>query len=117
MINEPGTRILLEFENIRRLPALDMRLGVAGIGTVLPQACGENEARHIARLLLRRSAEQKGFAFLGDIAAPRLVKPILSEGVQYVGGIGPTPPPYLTGNETVLHLPLGLPHSIEKTFI
>ncbi|HWY63138.1 MAG TPA: hypothetical protein VNW15_14645 [Rhizomicrobium sp.] len=117
MISEPGTRILLEFADIRRLPALDIRLNVAGVGAVLPERCTENAALHIARCLLRRSAEQKGFAFLGDIAAPRLLKAIVGEGVHYVGGIGPARPPHWTGNETIPRLPLDLPPEIEKFFV
>jgi hypothetical protein len=112
MISEPGTRVLLEFENIRRVPVLDIRLGVAGIGTALPDRCDCDEARKIAENLLRRSVEQKAFAFLERVDSSPLIGAIFDAGIHYASGAAPELRQILSGLEAVPKLPMALPAKV-----
>ena len=108
MITGPSIRVLLEFENIRSVPVLDIRLGVAGIGTALPDHCECDEGRQIAQLVLRRSVEQKVFAFLERVGSPRLVGAICNAGIHYASGVALSPDHALKGSEPVPKLPMTL---------
>jgi hypothetical protein len=109
MISEPATRVLLKFDNIRRVPVLDIRLGVAGIGTALPDRCDGDEARKIADSVLRRSIEQKAFAFLERVDSPPLIGAIFDAGIHYASGTALELHPALNGLDCVPQLPLALP--------
>jgi hypothetical protein len=64
MMAMPGVRVLLEFDQIRAIPTLNIRLGVAGIGAALPEHCEPGEAQLLCGMLRDRVREQRACSFL-----------------------------------------------------
>jgi hypothetical protein len=68
MLQRTGIRLLIEFEPDVRIPDLDIRLHVVGIGTRSPAACGIEKAKEITAMLSRRLLQQSAFSFIGGLA-------------------------------------------------
>jgi hypothetical protein len=106
MINLPNVRVSLEFKDLRTLPEMDIRLGAAGIGGILPKDCDVKTAVLIAQRLVRRAKEQKCFAFLHNLSSPALLRAAQHSGVGLGSGaaIGPSQP--FTGREPLPNFPM-----------
>lgn len=66
-LNAGGARVLVEFQSDIRIPDLDVKLGVAGVGTRLPPGCSAEKAREIIGMLNRRLVRQSAFAFIAGL--------------------------------------------------
>jgi hypothetical protein len=109
MLGVPGVRLLVKFEDARRLPHLDMRLGMAGLGGLLPQGCAPDEARLLAARLGARAQEQRAFGFLEGVETPKQADAVMASGIRFATGSGFGPGPRLGGLEALPHLPLDMP--------
>jgi hypothetical protein len=107
MLNISNVRVTVEFQSLRALPELDIRLGVAGLGASLKNLDGGNPAAAVQKLA-RRAAEQKGFAFLHDIDTPELLAIAVQNGVRFGSGRALESTQCYSGDEQVPDLPLQL---------
>ena len=105
ILAQPGARVLLEFEQARAIPPLDIRLGVAGIGAALPEHCEKDDARLSARQLIARAPEQKAFAFVEGLDTAELMETATASGLKFGAGAA-FGAMALSGLETVPKLPL-----------
>ena len=105
LLIKPGVRVLLEFDQARAIPPLDIRLGVAGIGAALPEHCEKDDARLSARQLIARAPEQKAFAFVEGLDTPELVETAVASGLKFGAGAAFNAKS-LSGLEEVPRLPL-----------
>lgn len=108
MLSMPGLRLLLEFEQIRAVPQLDIRLGVTGIGTVLPDRCEPDEARLLAGMLRARAQEQKACTFLHGIDTPEMAAAVTASHIKFGAGLGFGPAKFFSLSEGLPGLPLKL---------
>src|SRR5206468_9064335 len=81
MTHLTNVRVSLEFAAPRTLPQMDIRLGAAGLGAILPAGCDAGVAALIAQRLVRRAAEQKCFAFLHGLDTPALLNAAKENGI------------------------------------
>ena len=105
MLTMPQLRVLLEFENPLRMPVLDMRLGVAGIGATLHGSCSVENARSWAHNLARGAREQRAFAFMEGLNSQGLVDAARDEDIKFGVGIALSKLAF-SGMEEVPHFPL-----------
>lgn len=73
-------RVLVEFQSDIRIPDLDVKLGVAGVGTRLPSGCSAEKAREIISMLNRRLVRQSAFAFIAGLDNRGLME--IGPGIQ-----------------------------------
>ncbi len=106
MMALPNIRVSLEFKTPRTLPEMDIRLGAAGIGGILPADCDPGTAALIAQRLVRRAAEQKCFAFLHGLSSPALLDAAKENGVRAGTGQSIGADRFYTGQEPVPEFPL-----------
>lgn len=107
MLGVPNVRVTVEFESLRTLPDLDVRLGVAGLGSSLKDLDGANLAAAV-RKLARRAAEQKAFAFLHDINSSEELALAIQNDIRFGSGNAIDRTRVYTGEEPVPDLPLKL---------
>ncbi|MBA2588847.1 MAG: hypothetical protein H0U98_09515 [Alphaproteobacteria bacterium] len=86
MLAMPNVRIMVQFESLRALPELGIRLGAIGIGGVMPYNCDTATAGTIAQKLVRRATEQKGFAFLHGLDNDAALDTALNSHVRFGSG-------------------------------
>jgi hypothetical protein len=98
--------VSLEFNAPRTLAQMDIRLGAAGIGGILPADCDPKAAALIAQRLVRRAADQKCFAFLHGISNPALLNAVRENGIRAGSGHAIGGGQYYTGLEPVPVFPL-----------
>jgi len=82
MTHLTNIRVSLEFAAPRSLPEMDIRLGAAGIGGVLPADCDPQSAALIAQRIVRRATDQKCFGFLHGLDTPALLKAAKDNGIR-----------------------------------
>jgi hypothetical protein len=107
MLAMPGLRLLLEFEDIRAIPHLNIRLGVAGIGAVLPDCCPPEKARLLAQHLQLRAQEQKVCSFLHGLDTPEQVEAVTGP-IKFGAGAGLGPAKAFSALAEAPRLPLHL---------
>lgn len=106
MLTTPNVRITLQFETLRSLPELDVRLGAVGIGGVLPPHCDVPTATALAQRLVRRASGQKAFSFLHGLENHELVDAVLKCHVRFGSGHAIDAGRHYTGNEPIPDFPL-----------
>ena len=106
MTHLPNIRVSLEFAALRTLPEMDIRLGAAGIGGVLPTDCDSQAAALIAQRLMRRATDQKCFAFLHGLDTPALLNAARDNGIRAGTGRAIGGGQCYTGQEPVPEFPL-----------
>ena len=107
MLNVPNVRVTVEFQLLRAIPELDIRLGVAGLGASLKNFDGGNLAAAVQRLA-RRAAEQKAFAFLHDMDNAEMLAIAGQNGIRFGSGSAIEHTHCYSGEEPVPDLPLQL---------
>ncbi len=107
MLGMPNVRVTVEFQSLRALPELDLRLGVAGLGGSLKNFDGGNLASAVQKLA-RRAAEQKAFAFLHDIDTGEMLAVAMQNDIRFGSGNAIDHRRCYSGDEQVPDLPLQL---------
>jgi hypothetical protein len=105
MLNVPNVRVTVEFQSLRSIPELDIRLGVAGLGASLRNLDGGDLAGTVQKLA-RRAAEQKAFAFLHDIDTSEMLAIAVQTGIRFGCGSAIERTHCYSGEEPVPDLPL-----------
>jgi hypothetical protein len=106
MLNMPSVRITLQFESLRSIPELEMRLGAVGLGGALPPHCDVPTATALAQRLVRRAHGQKAFSFLHGLENHELVDAALKCHVRFGSGHAIGGGRHFTGNEPIPDFPL-----------
>jgi len=86
MLAVPNVRIMVQFESLRALPQLDIRLGAIGIGGTLPHNCDPAAANAIAQKLARRATGQKAFALLHGLDSDAALEASLNSHIRFGSG-------------------------------
>jgi hypothetical protein len=86
MLAMPNVRIMVQFESLRALPQLDIRLGAIGIGGTLPHNCDPAAANAIAQKLARRATGQKAFALLHGLDSEAALEASLNSHIRFGSG-------------------------------
>ena len=107
MLAAPNVRVTVEFQSLRALPELDIRLGAAGLGASLKNFDGGNLAAAVQKLA-RRAADQRAFAFLHDIDTDEMLAIATQNGIRFGSGNAIDRARCYSGEETVPDLPLQL---------
>jgi len=106
MLSVPNVRITLQFETLRSLPELDVRLGAIGIGGALPAHCDVPTAVALAQRLVRRASGQKAFSFLHGLDSEVLIDTALKNHVRFGSGRAIDGGRHYTGTEPIPDFPL-----------
>ena len=106
MLAMPNVRIMVQFESLRTLPELGIRLGVIGMGGTMPPGCDAADAGAIAQKLVRRATEQKAFAFLHGLDDDAALEAGLSSHVRFGSGRAIQPGCIFSGKEPIPDFPL-----------
>lgn len=106
MLAAPNVRIMVQFESLRNLPELGIRLGAIGIGGMLPHSCDAAGAVAIAQKLVRRATGQKAFAFLHGLDNKALLDASLNSHVRFGSGHAIHAGRILSGKEPIPDFPL-----------
>jgi hypothetical protein len=109
MLSMVNVRITLQFESLRNLPELDVRLGAIGIGGALPPHCDVPTAVAQAQRLVRRASGQKAFSFLHGLDSDVLVDTALKNHVRFGSGRAIDAGRHYSGNEAIPDFPLVSP--------
>lgn len=107
MLAIPNVRVTVEFQSLRALPELDIRLGAAGLGASLKNYDGGNMAAAVQKLA-RRAADQRAFAFLHDIDTAEMLAIATQNGIRFGSGNAIDRAHCYAGEEPVPDLPLQL---------
>ena len=86
MLQAPNVKVTVEFQSLRSIAELDIRLGITGIGWEIPPHCDPSLVAVNAQKLVRRAASQKAFAFLHGLATPELLAAAKAHGVRFGSG-------------------------------
>jgi hypothetical protein len=106
MLGMPNIRITVQFESLRSLPEMGIRLGAIGIGGALPPNCDAATATFVAQKLVRRATEQKAFAFLHGLDDAALVDVALKNHVRFGSGRAIDAGRHYSGHEAIPDFPL-----------
>jgi hypothetical protein len=106
MLTMPNVRITLQFESLRSLPELDVRLGAVGIGGTLPPQCDVPTAVMLAQKLVRRALGQKAFSFLHGLENRELLDTALKCQVRFGSGHALDAGRHYTGHEPIPEFPI-----------
>jgi hypothetical protein len=106
MIAAPHVRVLIEFAPEVSIPDLNIKLGAAGIGTVLPKSCTVSKAREVASNVARRVLRQRAFSFLRGLENDGLIRAATDCQVRFGLGTLLDKGQNYTGLESVPDFPL-----------
>lgn len=106
MLSMPNIRVTVQFESLRSLPEMGIRLGAIGMGGTLGPNCDAPTAVAIAQRLVRRATEQKAFSFLHGLDSAALVDAALKSHVRFGSGRAIDGGRHYSGQEPVPHFPL-----------
>lgn len=106
MLSLPNVRVTLQFESLRSLPEMDVRMGVIGIGGSLPPHCDVPTAVALAQRLVRRTSGQKAFAFLHGLENEALTDAALKCHVRFGSGHAIGGGRHYSGTEPIPDFPL-----------
>lgn len=107
MLGVPNIRPTVEFQSLRDLAELDIRLGAAGIGWTLPADCDALAARGWAAKLAQRAASQKAFSFVQGLKNNDLLAAVQDAGVRFGTGSALGSPLCFGALDPVPNFPLG----------
>jgi hypothetical protein len=105
MLSVPNVRVTLEFESLRHLPEIDIRLGAAGLGGSLRNSDNSNLAWIVNRLA-RRAAEQRAFAFLNEVDGSEGLDAAMLNEIRFGAGDAISSKHCFSGRERVPDFPL-----------
>ena len=105
MLSVANVRVTLEFESLRHLPEIDIRLGAAGLGGSLRNSDNSNMAWIVAKLA-RRAAEQRAFAFLHDVDCSEGLDAAVLNEIRFGSGDALSSRHCYSGREPVPDFPL-----------
>jgi hypothetical protein len=106
MLAAPHVRVLIEFAPEVSIPDLNIKLGAAGIGTVLPKSCTVSKAREVASNVARRVLRQRAFSFLRGLENDGLIRAATDSQVRFGVGTLLDKGQNYTGLESVPDFPL-----------
>jgi hypothetical protein len=106
MLAAPHVRVLIEFAPEVSIPDLNIKLGAAGIGAVLPESCTVAKAREIASNVARRVLRQRAFSFLRGLENEGLIRAATECQVRFGVGTVLDKGQNYTGLESVPDFPL-----------
>jgi hypothetical protein len=106
MLNVPNVRVTIEFEALRNIADLNIRLGAVGIGWTLPPGCDAATAAAAASKLATRAMAQKAFAFLHGLNTAELLTVVQANAVRFGSGQAIDANRCYTGQEPVPDFPL-----------
>jgi hypothetical protein len=86
MLNVPNVRVTIEFESLRTIADLNIRLGAVGIGWTIPPGCDATTAAAAASKLASRAMAQKAYGFLHGINTSELLTVAQTHGVRFGSG-------------------------------
>jgi len=107
MLAAPNIRPTVEFQSLRDLAELDIRLGAAGIGWTLPADCDGASARGWAAKLAQRAASQKAFSFVQGLKNNELLAAVQEAGIRFGTGSALGSPLCFGTLDPVPNFPLG----------
>ena len=108
MLGIANVRVTVEFQSMRALPQLDIRLGAAGIGGSLKD-CKDGNLALTVQKLARRAADQRAFSFLHDVDTAEMLATAVQSGIRFGSGNAIDRSHYCyNGEEPVPDLPLKL---------
>jgi hypothetical protein len=105
MLSVSNVRVTLEFESLRHLPEIDIRLGAAGLGGSLRNSDNGNLTWIVAKLA-RRAAEQRAFAFLHDVDCSEGLDAAVLNEIRFGAGDALSARHCYSGREPVPDFPL-----------
>ena len=106
MLNVPNVRVTIEFESLRTIADLNIRLGAVGIGWILPPGCDAPTAAAAASKLAMRAVAQKAFGFLHGLSTGELLAVVQTNAVRFGSGQVLDGNRCYTGQEPVPDFPL-----------
>jgi hypothetical protein len=106
MLTVPNVRVTIEFESLRNIADLNIRLGAVGIGWTLPPGCDAAIAAAAASKLATRAMAQKAFAFLHGLNSAELLTVVQANAVRFGSGQAIDANRCYTGQEPVPDFPL-----------
>ncbi len=86
MLQVPNVKVTVEFQSLKSISDLDIRLGATGIGWEIPPHSDSALVAAGAQKLVRRAAAQKAYAFLHGLATPDLLAAATAQGVRFGSG-------------------------------
>lgn len=101
MLSSENVRITLELENIASVAMLELRLGLVGVGGVIPAGLDIEAAALLCRRLVHYTGSHKIFAFLDRLDSQRQCALAGREGVKFGMGAALTPKPLETVGEAL----------------
>lgn len=96
MLSSEHVRVTLELENIASVTKLELRLGVVGVGGVIPYGLDKEAAALLCRKLVQYAGTHKMFAFLDRLDSQEQCALAAREGVKFGMGTALTPWPLET---------------------
>jgi hypothetical protein len=107
MLAVPNVRFTVQYRSAQSAPKVDIRLGAAGMGIVLPHNCDPALAAIFMKKLVNAFAEQKGFIFVEALDTPELVAAAQNCGVRFGTGQAVSRL-WFSGEDHLPHFPLTL---------
>jgi hypothetical protein len=107
MLTVPNVRFTVQYRSAQTAPKVDIRLGAAGMGIVLPHHCDPALAAIFMKKLVSAFAEQKGFIFVEALDTPELVAAAQTCGVRFGTGQAVSRL-WFSGEDQLPHFPLTL---------
>lgn len=104
MLAAPHVRLLVEFPY--PVPPLDVPLGVAGIGAVLPRGCPVDRAKAILKSIPNSVLRQHAFGFVSGLDTPALTSLAEDHHLRFGMGAALDQAHQYTGLEAIPDLPL-----------
>jgi hypothetical protein len=96
MLSSENVRITLELESIAAVAMLELRLGLVGVGGVIPPGLDKSAAALLCRKLVHYVGAHKMFAFLDRLDSEGQCVLAAREGVKFGMGMALTPRPLET---------------------
>jgi hypothetical protein len=108
MLGIANVRVTVEFQSLRVLPELDIRLGAAGLGGSLKD-CRDGSLALAVQKLARRAADQRAISFLHDVDTAEMLAMAVQGGIRFGSGKAIDNSRYCySGEEPIPDLPLKL---------
>lgn len=96
MLSSESVRITLELESIAAVSTLEPRLGLVGVGGIIPHGLDKGTATLLCRKLVHYAGAHKMFAFLDRLDSQEQCALAVREGVKFGMGTVLTPRPLET---------------------
>ena len=107
MLAAPNIKFTIEFQSLRDLNDLDIRLGAVGLGWTIPNDCDAAGVKHNAQKLVHRAASQKAFSFVQGVKNAELLAAAQEGGVRFGTGSALGMPHSFGAQDPIPDFPLG----------